>query len=119
MATGSDIVYKVKPLRHGRVETVRASRLIPYSFSSQDLEVPEDMLRLADHSDSKYEVTESIIDIVEDPEGILCQIRRLGLPDTGDYIWAEHEHRGKAMELTVEEVPGPLRIAAHQGPASL
>lgn len=50
-------------------------------------EVPEDILQLADWTESRYEIMVSIVDIADNHEGIWFRIFWEGLTDERDYTW--------------------------------
>lgn len=86
-AVHSPVVYGVSPLRGGKTDKVHCARLIRYRDSLLGEPVPQDMLDLADHTETRFEVVEKIIDIGETPDGLFFQVQWEGLPDKQDWTW--------------------------------
>jgi len=49
--------------------------------------VPQEMLDLADHTASRYEIVERILDVGEAPDGMFFRVQWDGLPDESDFTW--------------------------------
>ncbi len=87
IACPSELVYVVQNLNSSRQERVHCARIILYSGSLDNSEIPAAKLDFPDRSDSRYEVLESIVNIGEAPNGLHFQLRWDGLPDQRDLTW--------------------------------
>jgi len=87
IALHGPLVYSITSLSDSKTERVHAARLIKYKDSLQGTTVPQDMLELADKTESRYEVIDKIIDIGEDKDEIWLQVVWDGLPDKRDWTW--------------------------------
>ncbi len=81
------LVYGITPLRGGKTERVQCARLLKYRDSLLGKQIPQDMLDLAEGTESRYEVIEKIVDLGQDHDGLFLQIQWEGLPDKRDYTW--------------------------------
>lgn len=69
------------------MERVHCARLLKYDDSLHDSDVPQDMLDLADQTETRYEVVAEIIDISEAKDGLFFQVKWNDLPNKRDYTW--------------------------------
>lgn len=83
----SDVVYAVQPLMPGEIQKVHASPLRKYNANCDGAEVPEEVLALADRTQSHSEVIEKKLDIGRAPDGIFLQVMWQGLPDEREFTW--------------------------------
>ena len=81
------LVYGVTPLRGGNAERVHCARLLLYPDSLLGTTVPDEVLDLADRTESRYETTDRITDIGEKHDGIFLRIQWDGLPYEHDWTW--------------------------------
>lgn len=81
------LVYGATPLRDGKVEIVHSARLLKYRDSFLGKPVPEDMLDLAERTESRYDIIEKIVEVAEADDGIFFQVQWKGLPDKRDLNW--------------------------------
>lgn len=51
--------------------------------------VPPRLLELAEKTEARYEVVDTILDLGQAKDGLFFQIRWEGLPDKQDYTWVE------------------------------
>lgn len=86
-AVYSSLVYGVTSLHGGKTERIHCARLLKYRDSLLGQEVPKDMLQLAETTEARYEVVESIKDIGEAPDGLFFHVQWEGLPDKRDWTW--------------------------------
>lgn len=81
------LVYGVTPLQGGKSARVHCARLLKNRDSLLGTTVPDDMLELAERSESRYEIIEKIIDVGTADDGFFFQVKWDGLPDERDYTW--------------------------------
>lgn len=86
-AVHSELVYSVQPLRGGRTERIHCTRMIPYEDNLLGSKVPQDVLDLADQSESKYEIVEKIWDVGKEQDNLFLRVQWDGLPDKRDWTW--------------------------------
>ena len=82
-----DLVYGVTSLRGGKTERVHCAQLLKYRDSLLGKPVPQDMLDLAERTESRYEVIEKIVDLGQHRDGLFFRVQWEGLPDKRDYTW--------------------------------
>ena len=82
-----DLVYGVTSLRGGKTERVHCARLLRYRDSLLGKPIPQDMLELAERTESRYEVIEKIVDLGQDRDVLFFRVQWEGLPDEQDYTW--------------------------------
>lgn len=83
----SPLVYDIKSFATGKTERVHCARLLKYDDSLLGQDVPQDVLDLADRTETRYEVAERIVDVGEAPDGRFFEIEWEGLPDKSDWTW--------------------------------
>ena len=81
------LVYGFTLLRGGNAERVHCARLLLYRDSLLGTTVPDEVLDLADRTESRYEIADRITDIGDDHDGIFLRIQWDGLPDERDWTW--------------------------------
>ncbi len=81
------LLYGITPLRGGKIERVHCARSLKYRDSLLGKQIPQDMLDLAERTESRYEVIEKIVDLGQDHDGLFFQVQWEGLPDKRDYTW--------------------------------
>lgn len=82
----SPLVYTVKSLQ-GDKEPVNCVRLLKYRDSLMGEAVPKEMMDLAERTESRYEVVDSIKEIGEAHDGLFFQVMWDGHPDKRDWTW--------------------------------
>lgn len=70
----SELVHDVAKLDGTNIEHVHCARLKLYRASSENNEVPEELLELAERTEEGYEIVECIQGIGEDPNGIFFHV---------------------------------------------
>lgn len=88
IGTAGPLVFVVQKLTCDDQERVHCARLTLYSSELDGKEVPQEILDLADRSESRYEILERIVGLSENHEGIWFHLQWDGLPDKRDYTWA-------------------------------
>lgn len=118
----SNMVYLVERLDGTRRERVHCARLAGYSALLDNKEVPDDVLELADRTETRFEVLHRIIDIGEEGDDLWLQLEWDGLPDERDWTWAKlsdmHEDVPDMVEQflrTAEKNHMVIRAAAQLG----
>lgn len=61
--------------------------MIPYEDNLLGSKVPQDVLDLADQSESKYEIVEKIWDVGKEQDNLFLRVQWDGLPDKRDWTW--------------------------------
>lgn len=84
-AVHGPLVYGVTSLSTRGTQRVHAARLIKYNDSLNGAEVPQEVINLADNSESRYEVVSEIVDIGQDKDEIWFRVIWDGLPDERDW----------------------------------
>lgn len=74
--------------------------MIKYDDSLNGTNVPQDMIALADSSESRYKVIHEIVDLGEDKDGPWFRVVWDGLPDERDWTW----HSAKTLYSDIPEM---------------
>lgn len=89
VATVSPLVHVVEQLGSTRRrEKVHCTRPFRYDGGLDGVNVPEEVLELADCSEAKHEILGRILDIGLENSKIWLQLQWEGLPDVRDYTWS-------------------------------
>lgn len=97
----NDVVYVVRDLVHGQEEQVHASRLVHYRDDLNGKPVSENLKNHAQHTETKFEVIDEIVDIGEEDDTIWFRIKWMGLPDEKDFTW-------QRIDILYEDAPDML-----------
>lgn len=103
VAIHSSLVYSVEKLSGGDIEKVHSVRLTPYRAAAENTIVTPRLLELADKTEVRYEVVDSILDLGEAEDGLFFQVRWEGLPDKRDSTWVKIKNLFEDMPAAVCE----------------
>ncbi len=78
------LVYGIAPLRESKTERVS---VLKYRDSLLVKQISQDMLALAERTESHYEVIEKIFDLDQDQNGLFFQVQWDGPHDNHGYTW--------------------------------
>lgn len=82
-------VYLVENLSTGKLDQVHCARIAPYEFRLEGKEVSKEIMKLADRTESRYEILETIIDTEKSDGELWLQLQWDGLPDHRDWTWSK------------------------------
>ncbi len=103
VSTVSELVYDVAKLDGKDVERVHCARMRLYKARDENAPVAAALLKLADHTESRYELVESIKDIGEAEDGIHVQVEWAGLPDKCDWTWVPLHNLYEDMPIALTD----------------
>ena len=86
-AVYSPLVYGISSLCSGKTERVHCARLIKCRDSLLGFPVPKEMMELAKRTESRFEVSDKILDIGEAPDGLFFHVQWEGIPDKRHCTW--------------------------------